>query len=272
MRFSVFFVLPVLSYQNACYGCKKCRKSNLIRIFFDGRNFQRQCANVIDTTWARISFFTCKNFNAMTLCHTGLKWHKRVNEDRIVIFLSWMLWIDCYWLLLPCAEWWDLQWALGLQAAAPAPSDWETLQRRRSSPVIVVSPLALPREQTVCSGSSRPAASPTSGPEPWNHTYNMHTHSIQYITIFIHFPSIFRGSNVIGQVNIIIDKLIFFCESFASGDCLKSELMDISRDWFLLCDVCQVFVAADFSCYVFVALSVFSFVFSEWNADQSYWV
>ncbi len=145
----------------------------------------------------------------MTLCHTGLKWHKRVNEDRIVICLSSMLWIDCYWLLLPCAEWWDLQWALGLQAAAPAPSDWETLQRRRSSPVIVVSPLALPREQTVCSGSSRPAASPTSGPEPWNHTYNMHTHCIQYITIFIHIPSIFRGSNVIGQVNIIIDKYFF---------------------------------------------------------------
>ncbi len=35
--------------------------------------------------------------------------------------------------------------------------------------------------------------------------------------------------------------------------------------------LCQVFTAADFSCCLFVALSVFSFVFSEWNAAQSGW-
>ncbi len=52
----------------------------------------------------------------------------------------------------------------------------------------------------------------------------------------------------------------------------KSELMDIiSRDWVLLCDVYQVFTAADFSCCLFVALSVFSLVFSEWNAARSGW-
>ncbi len=40
----------------------KRRKSNLIRIFFDGRKFRRQCANVIDTTWGRIYFLTCEHF------------------------------------------------------------------------------------------------------------------------------------------------------------------------------------------------------------------
>ncbi len=30
--------------------------------FFDGRNFRRQCANVIDTTWGRIYFLTYENF------------------------------------------------------------------------------------------------------------------------------------------------------------------------------------------------------------------
>ncbi len=33
----------------------------------------------------------------------------------------------------------------------------------------------------------------------------------------------------------------------------------------------QAFTAADFSCCVFVGLSVFSYVFSEWNAAQSGW-
>ncbi len=41
---------------------RKRRKSNLIQIFFDGRKFRRQCANVIDTTWGRIYFLTCENF------------------------------------------------------------------------------------------------------------------------------------------------------------------------------------------------------------------
>ncbi len=40
----------------------KRRKSNLIRIFFDGRKFRRQCANVIDSTWGRIYFLMCENF------------------------------------------------------------------------------------------------------------------------------------------------------------------------------------------------------------------
>ncbi len=41
---------------------RKRRKSNLIRIFFYGRKFRRQCVNVIDTTWCRIYFSTCENF------------------------------------------------------------------------------------------------------------------------------------------------------------------------------------------------------------------
>ncbi len=93
-------------------------------------------------------------------------------------------------------------------------------------------------------------------------------------TIFIHSSPIFMGSNVIGQINIIIKKSSFFIfcwESFA-GKRLKSELKDISRDWvFFFVMLCQVFTAADFSCCLFVALSVFSFVFSEWNAAQSGW-
>ncbi len=43
--------------------------------------------------------------------------------------------------------------------------------------------------------------------------------------------------------------------------------MDITRDWvssFMM--LCQAFTAADFSYCLFVGLSAFSFVFSEWNA------
>ncbi len=50
----------VFQYSPSCM--QKRRKSNLIRIFFDGRKFRRQCANVFDTTWGRINFLTCGNF------------------------------------------------------------------------------------------------------------------------------------------------------------------------------------------------------------------
>ncbi len=53
---------------------------------------------------------------------------------------------------------------------------------------------------------------------------------------------------------------------------LSLDLVDISRDWvsfFVM--LSQVFTADDFSCCWFVGLSVFSFVFSEWNAAQSGW-
>ncbi len=39
---------------------RKRRKSNLIRFFFYGRKFRRQCANVINTTWGRIYFLRVK--------------------------------------------------------------------------------------------------------------------------------------------------------------------------------------------------------------------
>ncbi len=41
---------------------RKHRKSNLVRFFYDGRKFRRQCVNVIDTMWGRIYFPTCENF------------------------------------------------------------------------------------------------------------------------------------------------------------------------------------------------------------------
>ncbi len=56
----------------------------------------------------------------------------------------------------------------------------------------------------------------------------------------IHSPPIFRGSNVIGQINIIINKifiLIFCWESFAGNACLKSGTHGHQqRLGFLLCD------------------------------------
>ncbi len=42
------------------------RKSNLIRMFCDGRKFRRQCVNVIFTTWGRIYFSTCENFGHLS--------------------------------------------------------------------------------------------------------------------------------------------------------------------------------------------------------------
>ncbi len=48
--------------QNACYGCKKQKKSNPIRFIFDGRKFWGQCVNVIDIMWGHIYFSTCEKF------------------------------------------------------------------------------------------------------------------------------------------------------------------------------------------------------------------
>ncbi len=39
-------------------------------------------------------------------------------------------------------------------------------------------------------------------------------YNIKFLGIFIHSPSIFRGSNAIGQINIIIDKMFIFNISF----------------------------------------------------------
>ncbi len=57
-----FFVFPIPSYQNGMQRMRKRRKFNLIWFFFDAWKFRSQCANVIDTTWGRIWFLTCKNF------------------------------------------------------------------------------------------------------------------------------------------------------------------------------------------------------------------
>ncbi len=57
-----FFLIPHPFLSKYMQRKWKRWKSNLIRIFFDGRKFRRQCANVIDTTWGRIYFLTCENF------------------------------------------------------------------------------------------------------------------------------------------------------------------------------------------------------------------
>ncbi len=55
--------------------------------FYDGRKFQRQCANVIDITWGRIYFSTCENFRrkiwtqcAMALTLQILYLHKQLHN------------------------------------------------------------------------------------------------------------------------------------------------------------------------------------------------
>ncbi len=62
MRFPVFFVFLILSYQNACYGCENAENRTWSEFFYDGRKFRRQCVNMIDTTWGCIYFLTCKHF------------------------------------------------------------------------------------------------------------------------------------------------------------------------------------------------------------------
>ncbi len=79
VRISVFVLFLILSYRNAHFGCDKCRKSNLIRIFL-WRTRVWQCAKVIDTSWGRIYFLTCEKFGRkcqtpcpMTLRYTVLR-------------------------------------------------------------------------------------------------------------------------------------------------------------------------------------------------------
>ncbi len=57
-----FFVFLILSHQNACYGYENAENRTWSEFFYDGRKFQRQCVNVIDTTWGHIYFLTYENF------------------------------------------------------------------------------------------------------------------------------------------------------------------------------------------------------------------
>ncbi len=57
-----FLIFPILSYQNACYGCENTENWTWSTFFLDGQKFWRQNANVIDRTWGRIYFLTCENF------------------------------------------------------------------------------------------------------------------------------------------------------------------------------------------------------------------
>ncbi len=83
-----FFLIPHPFLSKCMQQMRKCRKSNLIRIFFYGRKFRRQCANVIDTTWGRIYFLTCKKFirNFRTQC---------AETFRLLLSIPWtFIWKD----------------------------------------------------------------------------------------------------------------------------------------------------------------------------------
>ncbi len=63
MRFLGCFIFVILSYQNACYNSKTQKIEPGQKNIYDRRKFQRQCVIVIDTTWGRICFLTCKSFS-----------------------------------------------------------------------------------------------------------------------------------------------------------------------------------------------------------------
>ncbi len=60
MCFSVFSYCPSFPIK-FMQQMRKRRKSNLIRFFFDGRTFRRQCANVIDNARSYL-FFNVRKF------------------------------------------------------------------------------------------------------------------------------------------------------------------------------------------------------------------
>ncbi len=94
--------------------------------------------------------------------------------------------------------------------------------------------------------------------------YGLKVHTLSFNSNNFHTqhppPPISRGSNVIGQINVIINKILIFYILWMAV--LSLELMDLTRDRFPL----WCFTAADFCCCLFVGLSVFSFVFRKWNA------
>ncbi len=59
--------------------CEKLNKLNLIRIFYDGWKFRRQCVNVIDITWGRIYFSMCKNFGL------SVQWPLMTRQRDVVV-------------------------------------------------------------------------------------------------------------------------------------------------------------------------------------------
>ncbi len=52
-----FFHIPHPFLSKCMQHMWKCRKSNLIQFFYDGRKFLGQCVNVIDTMWGLIYLF-----------------------------------------------------------------------------------------------------------------------------------------------------------------------------------------------------------------------
>ncbi len=96
-------------------------------------------------------------------------------------------------------------------------------------------------------------------------------YNIKYLRITFFFiqstpptPPLFRGPNVIGKINIIINKMIILCFVGNLLQAMTALSVDLPRDCvssFVM--LCQAFTAAEI---LFVGLSTFSFVFSKWNA------
>ncbi len=55
--------------------------------FHDGRKFRRQCVNVIDITWGRFYFLTCKNFG-QNWCAMTFSW---ILEVTLALATMWIL-------------------------------------------------------------------------------------------------------------------------------------------------------------------------------------
>ncbi len=58
----VFACTVALNCQNTSQNATEPKNQTRSECFYDGQSFWRQCVNVIDTTWRRIIFSTCKNF------------------------------------------------------------------------------------------------------------------------------------------------------------------------------------------------------------------
>ncbi len=99
LSYFIFFIFVILSYQNACYGCENTGNQTWSDFFYDGRKFQRQWVNVIDTTWGRIYFSTCENFGQKFLTKFHLT--KSVLIKNIIMYTlhglraNFYFWVNC---------------------------------------------------------------------------------------------------------------------------------------------------------------------------------
>ncbi len=105
MRFSGFFCIRHPFLSKCLLPMRKRRKSNF---FYDGRKFWRQCLDVIDTTWGRIYFLTCENFELsvqwpLAKCQKKLKIYFSFDTNALcsaerIAFQSILHFIACFYL------------------------------------------------------------------------------------------------------------------------------------------------------------------------------